>query len=366
MKLLNEFEFSYKIIRQNLLAYKQKFNDVKVCAIVKADAYSHGLTNVVLATKSLVDFYGVADSLEALKVRNVTSKPILILNMVDSDDLPTLIEQNISLSVFSLSFLNQVEKQAKLQNKIANIHIKINTGMNRLGLKRLTLFKKILEKIEQSKYLKLEGVYSHIYNSSNEKDCEKQREIFMSFLKLIDKKTKYIAHLSASEIAVKNPNFKFDMVRLGLLIYGYNSAGFLKSLKPCLKITSKIVNIINIKKGEIVGYGANFVAQKNMKIGCVAMGYADGFLRSNSNKGKVIINGEFCNVVGNVCMDLFMVDITNVDCKIMDEVVILGSQSYNGKTITITAEDLAKINQTIPYEILTNFKFKRMLYKVEK
>lgn len=357
MNLLNTFEIFTDNIRQNITNFKSHFKNVKICAIVKADAYGHGIEGVVKDIERLVDFFGVVDEQEALKVRNVSSKPILILSMINNCSLNEIIKQNISLSASNMPYLKRIEKTAKIENKVAKIHLKINTGMNRLGLYTKQNFIKLVEYINQSNYLTLEGIYTHFYDSTNKERTEVQYQKFCEYLRLIDTKN-VIIHASASNACFLDDKYLFDMVRLGNLIYGYLDFIPPFLLHPALKITSTIVNIVNVKKGEGIGYGAKFIAPKNMKVATISLGYADGFLRANSNNGEVIVKNNYAKIVGNICMDLFMIDVTNINCKIGDKVIVLGS---NGSK-QITATQIANRTNTINYEVLTNFKRDRMNY----
>ncbi len=359
MRSLNDFIVYTGNIRQNILNYKCFFNGVKICAIVKADAYGHGIEGVVKGIMNTVDFFGVADEFEALKTRRVSSKPILVLNMINSDSFAEIIRQNISLSVSSLDYLKRLEKVAKRLNKQVRVHLKINTGMNRLGISNIKVFKKICEYINQSQNIVLEGIYTHYFDSTNREKTEKQYAKFCEFLSEIDTKN-IIVHASASNAGFLDRKYVFDMVRLGNMMYGYLDLTAPFKLLPALKINATIVNIVRIKKGETVGYGSNFVAPQSMKVATVSLGYADGFLRANSNGGKVIIMHNYAKIVGNVCMDLFMCDVTHIDCKVGDKVTIIGQSGDKN----IDANFMAKVTHTINYEILTNFKKDRMNYIV--
>lgn len=360
MKLLNKFIVFPKKIVANIQKFKKQCS-AKICAIVKADAYGHGIGGVVPYIKQYVDFFGVADEREALKVRSLTAKPIVILNMVKSENLPELLTKQISLSVSNFAYLKQILKVANTLKIKAKIHLKINSGMNRLGVGSEERFKQMLNFISPQNMLVLEGVYTHFHDSLNMESTENQYQVFCQFLKHIDGKHKPIIHASATNAVLINPKYQFDMVRLGIAMYGYcdiPSQNFI----PALQLESTIANIVNVKKGEYVGYGDNFVARKNMKVACVSLGYADGFLRANSNNGKVIVNDIFCSIVGNICMDLFMIDVSHVKCKVGDRVVVIG-ESLDKK---ITAQDIAQNTNTISYEILTNLKRDRMQYVVSE
>lgn len=357
MKLFNNFIVHTQNIRNNILNFKQYCKDIKICAVVKADAYGHGIEGVACKIKDIVDFFGVADEKEAMKVRNISAKPILILNLISSVNFAWAIQNCVSLSVGSFKYLKQLNVIAKKLNKKVKIHLKINTGMNRLGISKQSDFKKILNYINSSKNIILEGIYTHFFDSANTATTEKQYQKFCAFLNLLDTKN-VIVHASSSNAAILNKKYVFDMVRLGILMYGYLDFSAPLKLNPAVTITSQVVNVVKIKKGQCVGYGSNFVAKSNIKVATVSLGYADGFLRANSNIGKVIVKDKICSIVGNICMNLFMIDVTNINCKIGDEVIILGTSD----TQKIDAQDIANLTHTICYEVLTNFKRDRMNY----
>lgn len=357
MKLLNNFVVYPQQILSNIREFK-KHCSAKICAIVKADAYGHGVEAVASCIRQEVDFFGVADECEALKVRNVTSKPILILDMARSANLATLICHNISLSVSNIVYLKQIEKTAKALKIKAKVHLKINSGMNRLGFCNKQIFQKVLDFIYNSEWLVFEGIYTHFCNTDSKECTENQYKIFCEYISLIRKTSMPIVHASASNGVLVDTKYQFDMVRLGIAMYGYCEK--ISGISPALRITSTIVNIVSVKKGQTVGYGNTFKAPKKMRVACVSLGYADGFLRANSNNAHVIVNDCLVSVVGNVCMDLFMIDVSHIKCKVGDKVVILGKSAHH----KIDAEDIARRTHTIPYEVLTNFKRDRMDYIV--
>lgn len=362
MKLLNTCFVNTQNIRHNILNFKKQFEGTKICAVVKADAYGHGMEAVCNSIRDIVDFFGVADEREALKVRRISSKPILILGMIASENFSAVIKQNVSVSVSSLTYLKKMEQVAKKLNEKVRVHVKINTGMNRLGIKSVSAFKKILDYIKNSNHIVLEGVYTHFYNSTNKVDTEKQYQKFCPFLKKLGSKN-IIIHASASNACFLDKKYAFNMVRLGLLMYGYSNFNPKFRLLPAMNIFATIVNITTVLHGDGVGYNHAYIANNAQKIATISMGYADGLMRANSNKGKVIVNGKFAKIVGNVCMDLCMIDITNIDCKVGDRVVILG-ESDNKNGLKIDANDIAQTTNTISYEILTNFRHDRMDYVV--
>lgn len=350
------------IYKQNLLnnvnVLKKHCKNSKLCAVVKANAYGFGFENIIPIIKNKVDYFAVATCYEALKVRCLTNKPILILGEIVKESILEAIKNNISLSVSSYKKLNQINKIAKENNMVAKIHFKVNTGMNRLGFSSINTFKNAFNKFYFSKNLKYEGIFSHIFNCNCYIDTIKQQMIFEQYLQSVDTQN-LIKHIACTEVLLKYPQLKYDMCRVGIGLYNYAKVNCY-GLKSILEIKSKIINIINVKKGKTVGYGSNFMCNKNTRVAVIAIGYADGFSRMFSNNGKVLIQGQFCNIIGNICMDMCFVDCTSLNVKVGDFATIVG---YNGNK-NINAIDLANKINTIDYEILTNFKNDRMNVKI--
>lgn len=344
----------YRIINvnnliNNFLIFKKKSKNSKICAVVKANAYGIGDDIVVKTLKRYVDFFAVANDTEAIRIRNFTNKPILILGEIDDNNIEKCIRNNISISISSGKKLSNICKVAKQIKFKAKIHFKINSGMNRLGFKNLSEFKKIYNKYYDNENITYEGIFTHIYDSNDIEKTNKQKNIFDKFISSVNCNN-VIKHIASTSVVLNYEDMNYDMCRIGIGLYNYalnNKYG----LKPVLQIKTKIINIIKIKKNEHIGYGEGFISKCDMKIGVLPIGYADGYLRQFSNKAKVIINNNLINVIGNVCMDMCFIDITNCDFKIGEEVIVLGKSKDNN----INANDLAKIANTIDYEILTNF-----------
>lgn len=341
----------------------------RLCAMVKANAYGHGLRNVVEILKDDVDFFGVANLTEALEVKKISNqKDVLIVGR--TSDFEKTIKNEISFAIVSKEqfdkLLEYLHNYAKFNNESlyekTKIHIKINCGMNRFGINKLSEFLYIYK--QSTKFnIKVEGVFTHFPCVENVAIFEKQKLFFNRFLKEIPNNQNPIIHIGGSGV-IFEPNSKksvyqlpnyfvdYNMVRVGILLYGYGDKGKLKNLKHAMKIVSKVVNILNVKKGEYVGYGTNFKAKSDMKIAVVPVGYADGLSRAYGEVGylKVVIKKDNkktkikCPIVGKICMDLTMIDITNVDVQIGDEVIVLDD-----------ADMMARKLKTISYEILTNF-----------
>ena len=322
-------EVNLRALRENIQYLKKRARGKRFCAVVKCNAYGHGIKKVCPAICDIVDYYAVANMREAEEVASLNLKrPILILSPVCQASENYLIEYTVC----------SVEDMKRLENRNGKVavHIKLNTGMNRLGANAKEL-KRLLQYIKTNSRFVLKGVFSHFYMAGQKEDCNLQKLRYNLLLKLIGNKN-VIKHISSSEAALKWPTH--DMLRCGIAMYGYGS----KKLKPALKISAPILQINNIKAGEFVGYSRGFKADKSMKIATIAIGYGDGYLRDFGNKAMALINGKKCRVIGNICMDLAMVDVTSVNVKVGDRAYVL--------TPSNNAETLAKISNTIPYEIL--------------
>ncbi len=349
-----EKKLSKRNLLNNFFEIKKQVNNKKICAVVKANAYGHGSVEVANILKQYVDFFAVANVDEGVKIRGITSSPILVLGK--TKNFKTSLLNSLSISISSIEELKNLIDFMNIYANILNvnfakIHIKVNSGMNRYGVSTLSEFKQMIKLILACDKIVLEGVYTHFSTA----DCDynyylKQKAIFLKFISSIPNKLNPIVHVGGS-FSILNESktvSNFDMFRIGLFLYGYGTKEI--CLKKVLKIISKINLVRYVKKGERVGYANGFVAEKNMKIAIVPVGYADGFLRSFKNeklwvcyvdeKGKKHV--KKCQIVGNICMDCFMLDVSNISGKIL-YVEVLSN-----------AEMLAKRHGTISYEILTN------------
>lgn len=347
-----------KKLKQNVNVFKKLLGSSKLCAVVKANAYGHGDDIVVNSIKNMVDFFAVACQTEALRVRQYTNKPILILGEIEKSQIEKCLKNNISLSVSNEKTIKQILSVARKLGIVAKIHFKINTGMNRLGFKDKDLFLRVYNKYKYEKYLQYEGIFSHIFDADCYEKTRKQKQIFDEILTIIND-DKIIKHLASTSVTTKYKNMNYDMARIGIGLYNYsfdNKWG----LSPIMSLKTKVVNIVNIKKGEYVSYGDGFKAERKTKVAVLKVGYADGYSRKLSNKGYVIINNNYCKIIGNICMDMMMVDVTNVKVKIGDDAILIG-QSEDKK---INAIELANLLQTIDYEILTSIKNDRVVSKI--
>lgn len=361
MKSFNDFIIDTRVLKSNAINIKKQIGkDVKLCAVVKADAYGLGARAICSTIAGIVDFFAVASVCEGINIRvfDKTTK-IVVLGVCSVDDIGIACENNISISVSNLQKLYEICKFCSENELNCNIHLQVNSGLNRYGFCKISEFVKALKIIELCDYVNLEGVYSHFATKSQDiRFIKKQYLRFLQYKKYIKNKH-IICHIANSFATTYDSKFALNMVRNGFLLYGgtHNTIGN----KLVLTIKSQIVNVLEVGKGSSIGYDRTFVAKKRMKIAVVPMGYADGMDRRLSNGFKVLISGQKCPIVGLICMDVFMVDISNVNAKIGDSVVILGTQGDH----KITLDDFAKKMNTSPYEVLLHFNYKRMNYVVK-
>lgn len=347
-------EFNLNAIQHNIDVYRSKLPETtKMLVMVKASSYGTGDVNIPHFLQQIgVDYLGVAytDEGTTLRERGV-SLPILIMN-TEMNAFDDIVNFCLEPSIFSLDQLNAFISY--LDEKGLDdypIHLTFETGMNRLGFYPDDV-PQIIETIKNTKAVRIKSVYSHLADADNddtaytESQIDKFKKIRNSLLAEFDQPI--IFHILNSEGAsIFGKEAGFDMVRLGIGIFGYASRAEKDELLPCLTWKTTISQIKTIEPGETVGYGRTFKANEKINIATLRIGYADGFRRSLSNGvGEVFINGKRCPVVGNVCMDMTMVDVSDVDCNPGDEVEIIGEN--------ITMEEFSKKMDTIPYEVMTS------------
>lgn len=339
--MLNKVEILVDRLIENVKQVREDNPNTLVCAMVKANAYGVGDKFVVKTISKYVDYFGVACFFEAEKIKKFTNKKILIVGPLEKVKVRSRFSYACS-SVDDVLFL------AKTRKKI-NVHLKVNSGMNRYGFCSLSEFKKALEIIKNSK-LNLEGIFTHY--ATTDDYVEKQTEVFKKFLSCINNtKFKPIMHADNSAVSTCK-NHHFDMVRIGFNLYNNPT----KSCGLTEKITAKITQINNVKVGELIGYDRRFVATKNIKIAVVSVGYADGFLLDYLGLCLKVKNTP-CKVL-NICMDCFMLDVTKVKIKKGEDVEILGD--------TNTPKVYATFAKTSEYQVLTNFSKLRAIKEIKK
>ena len=329
-------------------------NNVTVMPVIKANAYGLGaekLKNIL--EKEKISKVAVAIVDEAIKLRKAKfNMDIIVLNELLEDETEQIVDYGLTAGVSVFKIAEKINEYSKKKGVITKIHIEIDTGMGRVGLKIqevLSFVKNITSKLTN---LEIEGIYTHLSSADSSTDFTKQQiskfETVRKQLVESGFKFKYY-HISASGGILKYPEAHYNMVRPGIIIYGYLPNENMKDiidLKPTTKLKSSIVFIKDVEKGEPISYGRTYITSKKTKVATIPIGYADGVGRSLSNKGNVIIHGKLAPIIGNICMDNFMVDITDIpDAKIGDEVILWDNDK-------IKIEDIADVCGTINYEIL--------------
>jgi alanine racemase len=332
--------------------------------MVKALAYGSGATEIAnLLQFHKVDYLGVAYVDEGVQLRKAGIKiPIMVINPSE-DDLEHLVQFNIEPEIYSLNQLKAFSEFYKKMGVELRGHFTINTGMNRLGFNPESV-DALIKKIKITPNLKVQSIYTHLAASDEDEHLDfslRQLTLFSVTAEKIEKALGIttIKHALNSAGITRFPNYQFDMVRLGIGLYGIEPNGNQQNeLRPISTLKTVISQIRNVKKGESVGYGRKGKVVQDMRIAIIAIGYADGFSRIFSNgNGEVMVNGKLAKVIGNVCMDMTMIDISNIEAEEGDSVIVFGE---NPSII-----DLATKANTIPYEILTNVsdRVKRVYYK---
>lgn len=329
-----------------------------VMAVVKADAYGHGMEAVAkTAAKNGVHWMAVATPEEALALRRVLPDAgILILSPVEEEAYLPLIQQEISLCAFLPEQVKQIGRTARTANKTAKVHLKLDTGMGRVGLRTMEELDGVLDAFFQTPQVRMEGLFTH-FATADEADktfAMQQLAAFGAFrAKVLEAGFAPVCHASNSAATIEMPQAHFDLCRLGISMYGYLPSGQVLpgevALRPALSLVSYISHIKTIHAGDTVSYGRIYTAPGDRRIATVPIGYADGYRRALSGKARAIVNGALTQQVGRVCMDQIMLDVTEVQADVGDTVTLLGEQ---GK-VRVTADDLAEQCGTISYEILT-------------
>jgi alanine racemase len=324
-------------------------------AVVKADAYGHGLAQVGAALMQYgVDAFAVATLSEALLLRQIGGRgwPVLLLGAPLPFELAKIVEQDIIPTVSTFEEAAHVNDEAHRQGKTATVQVEVDTGMGRVGLWHAEAANEISH-IAQLEHLRLGGLYTHF--PAADQDVAVTRESLASFLRTVDAVRALgvrvpLVHAANSPAALNVPEAALDMLRIGLLLYGLvpvgcSAPGFL----PLLSFKSRVAFVKNVEPGRTISYGQTFVAPRRMQIATVAAGYGDGFSRHLSNRAEVLVNGQRCRVIGRVTMDQIMVDVTEVPGVVSgNEVVFIGRQG-DGE---ITASEVAGWADTIAWEIL--------------
>ena len=321
--------------------------DTKMMAIVKADGYGHGAVEVARQIDELVDAYGVAILEEGIELRKAGfTKPILILGYTPKPLYPAMIRYDIATAVFTMEMAKEISDTAVAMHKNANIHIKLDTGMSRIGFAITKESKEIIEQIAKLPGIEIKGCFSH-FARMDEKDKTKANEQFAKFTKMVNALEKDgvdlgIRHISNSAGIMEAPEVQMDMVRNGICLYGlYPSEEVQKErlpLKPAMELKAYVSYVKTLEPGVEIGYGGTYTTTKKTRVATIPVGYADGYSRCLSGKGSVLIHGKKAPILGRVCMDQFMVDVTDIDnVCVGDRVTLFGKDGDS----CITVEEIS-------------------------
>ena len=381
-----------KINKLNLeknLKIVRSINKSLIC-VIKDNAYGLGIENILpILLENKCDYFAVAyieeavkiqKVLENLKLKNQNDKiKVMALNYVKPENVEYAIKNNIELTVFNFSQLLDYLKilNKSFENATLKIHIKVNIGMNRLGfdeneiLELIEIIKKYeidpLNNESKNKVLKnkieIISIFSHISDAENQVETEKQVEKYERILRIFDENNiKYqYKHLQASPLLFKyGQKYNYDFARVGMALYGMEPLSYDVGLLDVITVKSQIINIRNVKKNDKISYGGKGIVKQDSKIGIVAIGYAHGLQKQieNSREAYVLVNGQKAKIIGEICMDMIFVDLTDIEnVEVNDEVVIVGSQKNieNGITKRITLRQVAKWAGTIQDDVLTKF-----------
>lgn len=357
-------EVNLDAITHNLNFYRGLIKpETKIMVVVKALAYGSGIIEI---SKTLefhkVDYLAVAYVDEGVTLReNGITLPIMVMN-ASEDDPFSLIQHQLEPEIFSLTQLKNFAKAYKLAGQTLPAHLILNTGMNRLGFNTEDL-DQLVEVLKQETHIEVKSIFTHLAASEEERHqafTVSQVKAFYTGAKKIEAQLGYkpLRHILNSGGIVRHNRYQEDMVRLGIGLHGIEVSGLNKnSLQNTATLKTVISQIREVKDGETIGYGRKGLARQNMRIATIAIGYADGYLRCFGNgKGYVTINGTKAPTIGNICMDMSMVDITGLSVKVGDEIIVFGNDP--------SVNQLAEWANTIPYEILTNVssRVKRVFY----
>lgn len=340
----------------NLMALTKE--NTGALAVVKADGYGHGDVAVAKAVAQKVTGYAVATLDEAVNLReNGVKKPILVLGYVDPYEFDILVSHEITATVFDVETAQLLADAARVQKKQAHCHIKVDTGMRRIGLEPDENGIAIVKKITALKELSADGIFTH-FAASDETDktsAEHQFKLFTDFTGRLEKEGIHFTyrHCANSAAVIDMPQVDLDMVRLGIAMYGMYPSDEVKKEKvelfPALDLKSHVTMVKEIPAGEKVSYGGTFTTTRTTKLATVSVGYGDGYPRALSSKGYVLVRGQKAPIVGRVCMDQMMVDVTDIENVTRADIVTLIGKDGDAE---ITVEEIAALAGTFNYEFV--------------
>lgn len=385
MQRTSHINISRSAFLNNLHFLQQEFGDVKISSVVKGNAYGHGIKSFVqIAEEAGIDHFSVFSADEAREVFEAITgnSHIMIMGFVTGEDLTWAIENNISFFIFDIPRLREAREQALTLNKPARIHIELETGFNRTGFNEETL-EEVAEILHQSSdSFIVEGVCTHYAGAesiANHVRVRRQKEQFDTLCTWLEEHgiSLGIRHTACSAAALTYPDTRMDMVRIGILQYGFwpsretlihylskvdDDGDRRDPLQRMIRWKSVVMSLKKVKRGEFIGYGTSYLAEQHMNIATIPVGYAHGYTRSLSNQGRVLIHNHRLGVVGTVNMNMMMVDITEApDVKEGDEVILIG----NSGDKDISVASFGELSNQLNYELLVRIPHNIPRYIVE-
>ncbi|MDN6731597.1 MAG: alanine racemase [Atopostipes suicloacalis] len=349
-----------KKLLENIQAFKEIIApETNFMAVIKADAYGHGAVELAetMEKEQVIDYFGVAQLQEALELREAAiQSPILIFNETRLKELPLALKNEISLTVFSKDHAKEIVRLASQLKKEAVVHLKIDSGMGRIGLRN---FREAYElyQILDSDFVKVEGIYTH-FADANEKDPEnfshEQYQFFQEILEKFKEQSVHfdLRHACNTAATINYPNYQLDMVRVGLGLYGFDPSHSTKNkikLQPIQNIHAEVTMVKDFPAGESIGYNRHYFSKEKMRVATIGIGYADGVAKSLSNKGTFGYQGKQLPIVGDICMDQIMIDSsTSPELKVGDFLTYFGDPNEGYSSVS----ELAEIIDGSTYELL--------------
>lgn len=380
---LNAIEHNYNVIRNKVA------DDTKVCCVIKADGYGHGAVELSQIYEKLgADFFAVSNIDEGIEIRKSGSKlPIVILGYTPVSEAKNLAAYNISQAVFSLEYAKELSEKCVEEDCICKMHIKVDSGMSRIGFmcQEFPRDEYSIEEICEAcclPNLEVEGLFTHFCVSDEDAEgrefTNKQYENFIHVRDSLKKRGVDISvvHCSNSGAIEDYPETCCDMVRAGIILYGLAPSSKLADrldLVPAMTLKTVVAFVKEVQKGATISYGRTFTADRKMKIATVPIGYADGFIRQNAKDGYMMVNGKKAKIVGRICMDQTMLDVTDIeDVKTGDEVVVFGTgengeptaDSIAENTGTINYETVCLVGKRVPRIYIKDGKIENVMYKL--
>ena len=343
-------------LRSNLEAVRALAAPARVMAVLKANAYGHGLEAVARCLAPRVDAFAVALVEEGIALRRLgIDKPVLVLGGTWTRQIPLFLEHDLTITVPSIARLLDLEQAAAAAKTVARAHLKIDTGMERIGVRYYNA-QSLLEAAARSRHVRVEGIYSHFANADapDLAHARLQLERFLEVLRFYERHSLPAPerHIANSAALLRLPEARLDLVRPGILLYGvypYADAPRAIEVQPALSWRTRVVYFKVVEPGSPVSYGSTWKSDHRVRVVTVPVGYGDGYFRALSNRAEVLLRGKRQRQVGTICMDQMMVDIEWGEGWNGDEVVLIGEQG----SARVSVEELAGWAGTIPYEILT-------------